>query len=104
MILTAAALTVLFGQTRGWRACVRKQEMCIRDRDRRIMEENKTSTWEEYRKRTHVIGRVVSAVTLVMLVGAPFLMGKILGAYPDPVSYTHLPFQKQNRYKNKPDD
>ena len=38
------------------------------------MEENKTSTWEEYRKRTHVIGRVVSAVTLVMLVGAPFLM------------------------------
>ena len=47
------------------------------------MEENKTSTWEEYRKRTHVIGRVVSAVTLVMLVGAPFLMGKILGAYPD---------------------
>ncbi len=49
----------------------------------RIMEENKTSTWEEYRKRTHVIGRAVSAVTLVMLVGAPFLMGKILGAYPD---------------------
>ena len=47
------------------------------------MEENKTSTWEEYRKRTHVIGRVVSAVTLVMLVGAPFLMGIILGAYPD---------------------
>ena len=47
------------------------------------MEENKTSTWEEYRKRTHVIGRVSSAVTLVMLVGAPFLMGKILGAYPD---------------------
>ena len=42
------------------------------------MEENKTSTWEEYRKRTNVIGRVASAVTLVMLVGAPFLMGKIL--------------------------
>lgn len=47
------------------------------------MEENKTSTWEEYRKHTHVIGKTVSAVTLVMLVGAPFLMGKILGAYPD---------------------
>ena len=39
------------------------------------MEENKTSTWEEYRKRTHVIGRVVSAVTLVMLVGAPIFDG-----------------------------
>ena len=42
------------------------------------MEENKTSTWEEYRKRTNVIGRVVSAVTLVMLLWAPFLMVKIL--------------------------
>lgn len=29
MISTAAALTVLFGQTRGWRACVRKQERFI---------------------------------------------------------------------------
>ena len=91
------------------------------------MEENKTSTWEEYRKRTHVIGRVVSAVTLVMLVGAPFLMGKILGAYPDlgavaraflsvglvwlvssvaefliytpmPVSYTHLRAHETDSY------
>lgn len=55
----------------------------IERRDTIIMEENKTSTWEEYRKRTHVIGRIASAVTLVMLVGAPFLIGKFLGAYPD---------------------
>ena len=40
-------------------------------------------TWQAYTKKTHVIGRTVSIITLVMLVGAPFLIGKILGAYPD---------------------
>lgn len=48
-----------------------------------FMEEKKISQWEIYRKQTHRIGRTVSIITLVMLVGAPFLMGKILGAYPD---------------------
>lgn len=47
------------------------------------MEENRTKQWDEYSKKTHVIGRIVSSITLVMLVGAPFLIGKILGAYPD---------------------
>lgn len=40
-------------------------------------------TWQAYTKKTHVIGRIVSIITLVMLVGAPFLIGKLLGAYPD---------------------
>ena len=40
-------------------------------------------TWQAYTKKTHVIGRTVSIITLVMLVGAPFLIGKLLGAYPD---------------------
>ena len=40
-------------------------------------------TWQAYTKKTHIIGRTVSIVTLVMLVGAPFLIGKLLGAYPD---------------------
>ena len=40
-------------------------------------------TWEKYSKTTHIIGRVVSAITVIMLVGAPFLIGKYLGAYPD---------------------
>ena len=40
-------------------------------------------TWHAYTKKTHVIGRTVSIITLVMLVGAPFLIGKLLGAYPD---------------------
>ena len=41
------------------------------------------SAWDIYTKKTHVIGRTVSIITLVMLVGAPFLIGKLLGAYPD---------------------
>lgn len=40
-------------------------------------------TWQVYTKKTHVIGRTVSIITLVLLVGAPFLIGKLLGAYPD---------------------
>lgn len=39
--------------------------------------------WTSYNKGTHIIGRVVSVIMLVMLIGAPFLMGHYLGAYPD---------------------
>lgn len=46
------------------------------------MQGDKT-TWAAYTRKTHIIGRTVSIITLVMLVGAPFLIGKILGAYPD---------------------
>lgn len=44
---------------------------------------NNDKSWDSYNKHTHVIGRVVSVITLVMLVGAPFVIGKYLGAYPD---------------------
>ena len=37
----------------------------------------------KYERGTHVLGRLVSAVTLVLLVGAPFLIGSWLGAMPD---------------------
>ena len=29
---------------------------------------------EQFNRRTHVLGRIVSAITLVLLVGAPFLI------------------------------
>lgn len=45
-----------------------------------VQEQN---TWQAYTKKTHIIGRTVSIITLIMLVGAPFLIGRILGAYPD---------------------
>ena len=38
---------------------------------------------EQFNRRTQVLGRIVSANTLVLLVGAPFLIGTFLGAMPD---------------------
>lgn len=38
---------------------------------------------EQFNRRTHVLGRIVSAITLVLLVGAPFLIGTFLGTMPD---------------------
>ena len=37
----------------------------------------------KYERGTHLLGRIVSACTLLMLVGAPFLIGSWLGAMPD---------------------
>lgn len=38
---------------------------------------------ERYETNTHRIGRICTIVTLVLLVGAPFLIGRVLGARPD---------------------
>lgn len=38
---------------------------------------------EKYENGTHLSGRISSAITLIMLVGAPFIIGKHLGAMPD---------------------
>lgn len=43
----------------------------------------KNTYLEQYDRTTHVLGRAASLITLVMLVGAPFLIGFILGALPD---------------------
>lgn len=43
----------------------------------------KQNRYEAYLKSTHRIGRIVSVITLVLLVGAPFAIGKLLGASPD---------------------
>ena len=48
------------------------------------MEQNENrSAWEKYNLGTHAIGRAVSVMTIVLLIGAPFLIGRYLGAYPD---------------------
>ena len=44
---------------------------------------NREKIYEDYLKGTHRLGRLVSVLTLIMLVGAPFLIGAILGAMPD---------------------
>ena len=46
-------------------------------------EQDKQTVFERYNERTHLIGRVVSVITLILLVGAPFALGVILGAMPD---------------------
>lgn len=44
---------------------------------------NNEMLFEKYNERTHLIGRIASALTLIMLISAPFLMGSVLGAMPD---------------------
>ena len=46
-------------------------------------EQEKQAVFERYNERTHLIGRVVSVITLILLIGAPFALGGILGAMPD---------------------
>ena len=43
----------------------------------------KQNQYEAYLKSTHRLGRIVSVITLVLLVGAPFVIGTLLGAQPD---------------------
>lgn len=43
----------------------------------------KTEIFEKYNNRTHVLGRAVCSITLVLLLGAPFVMGMHLGAMPN---------------------
>ena len=47
------------------------------------MENKHNESWAAYTRGTHRIGRVCTVITLVLLVGAPFLMGAYLGALPD---------------------
>ena len=39
--------------------------------------------YEAYLKTTHRLGRIVSVITLGLLLGAPFVIGALLGAQPD---------------------
>jgi len=47
------------------------------------MNEQQQKAYETYMKTTHTLGRIVSVATLILLVGAPFLIGSVLGAMPD---------------------
>lgn len=47
------------------------------------MENKHNESWAAYTRGTHRIGRICTGITLILLVGAPFLMGVYLGAMPD---------------------
>ena len=44
---------------------------------------DKQKAYEEYLKNTHRLVRLVSMLTLILLLGAPFLIGSLLGSMPD---------------------
>ena len=44
---------------------------------------DKQKNYEAYLKSTHRLGRIVSVITLALLLGAPFAIGALLGAQPD---------------------
>ncbi len=48
------------------------------------MNEEKTSAlFEAYNRRTHLFGRLACVITLVLLLGVPFVIGGYLGTTPD---------------------
>ena len=52
-----------------------------------MTEKEKNELFEKYNARTHVIGRTVCIITLIMLISAPFVMGSVLGAMPDMAAF-----------------
>ena len=48
-----------------------------------MTEQERNAYFEKYNSGTHIIGRIASAIILIMLIGAPFLMGYILGDMPN---------------------
>lgn len=50
-------------------------------------EQEKSRIFEKYNNRTHTYGRIVTVITLVLLIGAPFVMGAYLGAMPDMAAF-----------------
>ena len=47
------------------------------------MGEEKRALFETYNKSTHLFGRIASLITLVLLLGVPFVIGGYLGTSPD---------------------
>ena len=46
-------------------------------------QKQKDALWAQYSRQTHVIGRILSIITVALLLGAPFVIGGFLGSYPD---------------------
>ena len=48
-----------------------------------VSEKEKQALYEKYLRSTHALGRIFSVTVLVLLLGAPFVMGSLLGALPN---------------------
>ena len=52
-----------------------------------MTEQKKQEVFAAYNRKTHLYGRIVSIITLVLLIGAPFVIGNYLGALPDMAAF-----------------
>ena len=57
---------------------------------------DKQKNYETYLKSTHRLGRIVSMITLVLLVGAPFMIGTLLGASKVNIATMQVSRNQQN--------
>ena len=48
-----------------------------------LTEEQKAEIFEKYNNRTHILGRIVCFITLILLLTAPFAMAFLVGGRPD---------------------
>ena len=46
-------------------------------------QKQKDALWAQYSRSSHLLGRILSTITVLLLLGAPFVIGAYLGAYPD---------------------
>ena len=51
------------------------------------MDEKNKNAYEQYLNRTHTLGKVTTAVTLILLLSAPFVMGAYLGGMPNMAAF-----------------
>lgn len=52
-----------------------------------MTQKEKDQVFEKYNERTHIYGRICSVVALVLLLGAPFIMGIVLDASPNMAAF-----------------
>ena len=52
-----------------------------------MTQEQKQTAFAQYNRRTHLYGRIVSVITLILLLGAPFVIGSYLGAAPNMAAF-----------------
>ena len=48
-----------------------------------MLEKDKQEYIQKYTNSIHILGRITSTITLILLVGAPFVIGQYLGVSPD---------------------
>ena len=44
--------------------------------------DNKETIFEKYNSRTHFLGKLFSIIAMLLMIAAPFIMGKVLGGMP----------------------